>query len=55
MRSIKNNRFIRGIYFLYNRYFGAARRDFGFIANSVIINPPFNFGKKIYLSMKKLG
>lgn len=46
MRKFKNNRFVRGIYFLFQNYFGAAKKDFGYIADSVIINPPYNFGKK---------
>lgn len=46
MQKLKYNRFIRGIYFLYNRYFGAARSEFGYVANSVIISPPYNFGNK---------
>lgn len=46
MQKLKNNRFIRGIYFLYNNYFGAARNEFGYIADNVIINPPYNFGNK---------
>ena len=32
MRRLKNNRFVRGIYFLFHNYFGAARKDFGYIA-----------------------
>lgn len=46
MRRLKNNRFIRGVYFLYDNYFGAARNEFGYIADNVIINPPYNFGNK---------
>ena len=46
MSGLKNNRFIRGVYFLYNYYFGAARNEFGYIADNVIINPPYNFGNK---------
>jgi acetyltransferase-like isoleucine patch superfamily enzyme len=46
MKTIKNNRFIRGLYFLYNNYFGAAKKDFGYISDNVIITPPYNFGNK---------
>lgn len=45
-RIIKDNRFIRGLYFLYSNYFGAKRNAFGHIGEDVIINPPFNFGNK---------
>lgn len=41
-RMIKNNRFIRGIYNIWNRSFGNCnRRKFGYIAKDVIISPPF--------------
>ncbi len=50
-RIIKDNRFIRGFYGLWNRNFGYCnRRKFGFIAKTVILSPPF-FGhtKNIYI------
>lgn len=40
MRRIKNNRFIRGFYFLIKTYFGFKRNSFGYIADNVIITPP---------------
>jgi acetyltransferase-like isoleucine patch superfamily enzyme len=40
MRRIKNNRFIRGFYFLIKTYFGFKRKSFGYIADNVIITPP---------------
>lgn len=43
---LKNNRFVRGFYFLLHNYFGARRKDFGYIADNVIINPPYNLGNK---------
>lgn len=46
MKRLKNNRFVRGVYFLFNNYFGAYRKDFGYIADNVIINPPYIFGNK---------
>lgn len=46
MTSFKNNRLIRGAYFLYQDYFGSSRTSFGYIADNVIINPPYNFGNK---------
>ena len=45
MKRLKNNRFVRGVYFLFNNYFGAYRKDFGYIADNVIINPPYSFWK----------
>ena len=45
-RIIKNNRFVRGLYFFYNSYFGAKRRSFGYLAENTIITPPYNFGNK---------
>lgn len=46
MTSFKNNRLIRGAYFLYQNYFGSSRTSFGYIADNVIINPPYKFGNK---------
>lgn len=40
MRRIKNNRFIRGVYFLIKNYFGLKKKNFGYIADNVIITPP---------------
>ena len=40
IHSIKQNRFIRGIYYLYKYYFGYSRKSFGYIADNVIITPP---------------
>jgi len=45
-RIIKDNRFVRGMYFLYNQYFGVRRKEFGYIADNVIFSPPYNFGNK---------
>ena len=43
VRRFKDNRFIRGFYFLWNRNFGSCRRkDFGHIGNNVIICPPLS-------------
>lgn len=50
-RLIKDNRFIRGFYGIWNRNFGNCnRRRFGFIAKTVVLSPPF-FGhtKNIYI------
>lgn len=42
-RIIKDNRFIRGIYNIWNRNFGNCnRRKFGFISKNVILLPPFS-------------
>lgn len=37
---IKNNRFVRGFYFLYRNYFGYSRKSFGYIADNVTLTPP---------------
>jgi len=44
--KFKNNRFIRGLYFLYQSFFGTKISSFGHFAENVIITPPFNFGNK---------
>lgn len=38
--KIKNNRFIRGFYTLYRRYFVYSRKKFGYIAKDVNLIPP---------------
>lgn len=45
-RKIKNNRFIRGIYFLYQSYFGVERKKFGHVSSNVMFTPPHSFGNK---------
>lgn len=40
LTSFKNNRFIRGLYFLYHNYFGYSRKRFGYIADNVTLTPP---------------
>lgn len=49
--KIKNNRFIRGLYFWYKSYFGYSRKSFGYIANSVILTPPLSCAncKNLYI------
>ena len=42
MTSLKNNRFIRGVYTLYKRYFVCSRKSFGHIANNAKLIPPLN-------------
>lgn len=39
---IKNNRFIRGFYTLYRRYFGYSRKRFGFVGDRAKLIPPLN-------------
>lgn len=42
-RKLKDNRFLRGFYSIWNRNFGNCnRRRFGFIAKTVILSPPFS-------------
>lgn len=40
IRRIKDNRFIRGLYFIYKHYFGYPRGSFGYIAEDVTLTPP---------------
>ena len=40
--KIKNNRFIRGLYFSYRRY-GYRRSRFGYLSEKVTFNPPVSF------------
>lgn len=49
---IKQNRFIRGLYFLYRDYFGCCKRSkFGYIADDVTLMPPLriNNPKNVFL------
>lgn len=52
IRNLKNNRWIRGFYFLYLNYFGYKRNSFGYIADDVTITPPYYFSnpKNVFLS-----
>ena len=40
--SLKNNRFIRGFYTLYRRYFGYSRKTFGHVTDSTKLIPPLH-------------
>ncbi|MDD4720626.1 MAG: acyltransferase [Bacteroides sp.] len=46
IRKIKNNRFVRGIYFMYQSFFGSKRSKFAYIADSALVTPPTFFGNK---------
>jgi len=50
-RKIKDNKIIRGLYFLFTNYFGNKKSKLGYYGENVIITPPFNFGNlsNIYL------
>ena len=49
-RRIKDNRLIRGLYFLKDNYFGWKRDGFGYIADNVILTPPLMCTKRnIYI------
>lgn len=52
IRRIKNNRFVRGIYMIYRNYFGFSKKKFRYIADDVIITPPYYFSnpKNVFLS-----
>ena len=39
-RIIKDNLFVRGLFFLYYNYFGLNRRKFGAIGKNVVLSPP---------------
>lgn len=42
-RKLKDNRFLRGLYCIWNRYFGGLKRsEFGYVADSVILTPPMS-------------
>ncbi|WFE83581.1 DapH/DapD/GlmU-related protein [Parabacteroides chongii] len=51
IRKIKNNRFVRGFYFLYKFYFGYSKKSFGFCGEDVMLNPPLWFSnpKNVFL------
>lgn len=52
IRKIKNNRFIRGLYFLYNDYIGNLKHSrFGYIGENVTLTPPLRIAnpKNVYL------
>ena len=40
IKSIKGNRFIRGVYYLYKSYFGYSKKKFGFCGENVVFTPP---------------
>ena len=44
MRIIKDNRFIRGLYFLLRSYIRPSKSKFGYISDFVILTPPFFLG-----------
>lgn len=50
-RRIKNNRFVRGVYFLYQDYFGSFRRGrFGHMGKNVTLTPPLSgHMKNVYI------
>ena len=50
IRKIKDNRFIRGLHFLFSNYFGWKRSGFGHIGRNVIITPPYRAVKEILIS-----
>ena len=37
---IKDNRFVRGLYTLYRRYFGYSRKSFGYLGENAKLIPP---------------
>lgn len=51
MRKIKDNKRVRGLYFLYKSYFISSKKSFGNIGRHVILTPPYSFGnpKNIFI------
>ena len=53
LRAIKDTRIIRGIYFLFNGYFGWRKSKFGFLDDQTILTPPiYGTFKNIYIYSK---
>lgn len=42
LRKIKDNRFIRGLYFWYKRYCGYSRKSFGYLGENAKLIPPLD-------------
>lgn len=40
IRKIKNNKFVRGLYFLNKNYFGLSKSKMGYCGDNVVITPP---------------
>lgn len=40
LAKLKKNFSLRGLYFLYEEFFGTRASDFGYIADNVTITPP---------------
>ena len=40
MKGLKNNRFVRGVYYLIRNYFGHRKSNFGQIIDNQRITPP---------------
>ena len=51
IKNIKHNRFIRGCYFLYRRYFVYPKGAFGHFGDNITLTPPLMFSnpKNVYL------
>ena len=54
-RNIKDNRIVRGLYFLFSNYFGWNRKKFGYLAKSSVITPPFAGSKKNIFIHENVG
>lgn len=50
-KKIKENRFIRGVYFLLRAYIVPSKRKFGYFGENITLNPPILFSdpKKVFL------
>lgn len=47
LKWLRNNRFVKVFWRLYNNYFSAIRSKFGHCGQNVKITPPYSFHKKI--------
>ena len=45
MRFIKDNRFIRGLYFFIHTYIRPQKKKFGYLGTNVILTPPISLSK----------
>ena len=41
LNRLKNNRFIKGLYYAYKSCFGSSRKEFGFLSTKASFTPPF--------------
>ena len=54
MNRIKNNIFVRGLYFFFRSYFSHNKDGFGYIGNNVVISPPYGCVERKIFSCKRI-